>query len=88
MGSGGALRRAKGCGAWRGPRGFGFYFEGHKQSAGRAPSSFQRVTPTAAGTARRGRGGGPSTDGVAVWTRAVGRVRLKTYLEGKAREIS
>lgn len=62
MGSGGALRRAKGCGAWRGPRGFGFYFEGHRQSAGRAPSSFQRVTPTAAGTARGG-GGGASTDG-------------------------
>lgn len=56
MGSGGALRRAKGCGAWRGPRGFGFYFEGHRQSAGRAPSSFQRVTPTAAGNAQGGGG--------------------------------
>lgn len=43
---GDATHGAKGYGAWRGPRAFGFCCEGHRPSAGRTRSSFQRATPT------------------------------------------
>lgn len=44
------------AGAWRGPRDCGFYFEGHRQSTGRALSSFQRVTPMCSTDCTGGRG--------------------------------